>query len=606
MSSVAPSLRRRLPDSAASLLRVVVIAAVVLGIGYAISDNAFYMRLATSAAILYVLVGGYNVIFGYAGLFSLAQVAFAGIGGFACVIIQARMGMNVFLAAVIAVVIATLISILLAWPTARLGGAFLALATLTFAVAVHEVILGWTELTGGAQGFLGIQPPELFGQVLLGGEFNFFAVAAVIAILSFEALFRMSRSATSRKMVALRDSLPATQSVGISPIRVRVLAFAVSGFFAAIAGVLMAYNTLFISPESYSLNLMIEALIVLLIGGAGSVFGPILGVAALVVIDEASAGVGDVSLLIFGVAIIVIFSFAPSGLVGIAGRIRRRIRRTSTRVPPTLADAHAGRPSHVVRREGERLTARDISLHFAGVTALEGVSIEISSGEVVGLIGPNGAGKTSLVNVISGMVSATSGTVDVTGESIDRLSPHAISRRGVVRTFQSSRMVPSFDLATNVMLGCDRDAKATTVEQVLHLRRSRNDDRVSLEKSLQMLALVGVAEHAYSRVEDLPYGVVRRGEIARALATSPAFVLLDEPGAGLSHFERDEVAEAIRAVSATGAGVLLIDHNVGFVQAVCQRLVVLANGRLLAEGDTADVLAHSDVVAAYLGEGSTA
>jgi ABC-type branched-subunit amino acid transport system ATPase component/ABC-type branched-subunit amino acid transport system permease subunit len=598
--------RKGIPDPVASLVRVLVVGAVLLGIGFTLSDNAFYMRLATSAVILYVLVGGYNIIFGYAGLFSLAQVAFAGVGGYTCVIIQARFGVNLLVAAIVSVALATLLSILLAWPTARLGGAFFALATLTFAVAVHEVTLKWTEVTGGAQGFLGIQPPEIMGQMLLGGEFNYFALAVVVAVLSFEVFFRISRSGTSRKMVALRESVVATQSVGVSPIKVRVLAFALSGMFAAIAGVLMAYNVLFISPESYSLGLMIEALIVALIGGAGTLLGPVLGVVALVVIDEASAGVGTISLLIFGVAIILILSFAPKGLVGVGSQVKRRFVRTRPTPGPSseaIRSAAAALPAPSPK-EGKSLQAQGITLSFSGVTALEDVSLTVNSGEVVGLIGPNGAGKTSLVNVITGLATPTTGDVRLSGTSLLGMSAHQVSQLGVVRTFQSSKMIPTFDLVTNVMLGCERGNEATTLEQVLHLARSRRDDRRASIRSMQLLDLVGVADHAFERVEDLPYGIVRRAEIARVLATDPDFVLLDEPGAGLSQFEREEVVEAIHAVSRTGAGVLLIDHNVGFVQSVCRRLVVLANGRLLAEGPTDEVLAHSDVVAAYLGEGN--
>lgn len=597
---------RVLPDPLISLIRVLAVGSVLLAIGLLMSDNAFYMRLATSAVILYVLVGGYNIIFGYAGLFSLAQVAFAGIGGYTCVIIQARFSTNLVIAAVVAVALATILSVLLAWPTARLGGAFFALATLTFAVAVHEVTLKWTEVTGGAQGFLGIQPPEVLGQVLLGGQLNYYVLAAAVAVISFEVFYRISRSATSRKMVALRESVIATQSVGVSPIRVRVLAFALSGMFGAVAGVLMAYNVLFISPESYSLGLMIEALIVALIGGAGTLLGPVLGVLALVAIDEASAGVGTISVLIFGVAIVLIISFAPKGLVGVGSQIKRRFTRSEAAPGPSseaIRAAAAALPSPRPK-QGELLQATGITLSFSGVTALEDVSLEVRSGEVVGLIGPNGAGKTSLVNVITGLVTPTAGDVMLSGSSILGLSPHRVSQLGVVRTFQSSKMIPTFDLVTNVMLGCERSNQATMVEQVLHLGRSRRDDRRAAVRSLQLLELVGVADHAYARVEDLPYGIVRRAEIARVLATDPDFVLLDEPGAGLSQFERDEVVEAIHVVSSTGAGVLLIDHNVGFVQSVCQRLVVLANGRLLAEGPTDEVLAHSDVVAAYLGEGN--
>ena len=609
MKTKTPTGQSRIPFPVASLLRVVIISVVILGLGFAFADNAFYMRLAASAAIFYLLVGGYNVIFGYAGLFSLAQVAFAGIAGYASVVLQARYGLNFWWSLLIAVIIVAVISVLLAAPTSRLMGAFFALATLAFAEAVHDITVNWTDVTGGAQGFLGIKPPEFFGIDLVGGSYPYFVLSAIFAIVGFEVLYRLAKSGATRKMVAIRESLAATQSVGINPIRVRVQAFAISGIFAGIAGVLIAHNTLFISPETYSLGLMIEALIVNLIGGAGSILGPIIGVGALVAIDEFASFIGSANILVFGVAIVAILSFAPAGLVGIGRSILRRVgrrRATSgqpTTVTPSVATASSalGIPD-AAPRSGEVLAVKGIDLRFEGVHAIDDVSLTLRSGEVLGLIGPNGAGKTSLVNVISGLSAPTAGTVTLNGDSLLGMKPYQIAAVGVVRTFQSSQLVTTFNLVSNVMLGRSKYAEATVLETVLHTGRSRRDDRDAFERSMELLALVGVAEHAMEVVDDLPYGVVRRAEIARAMAMEPSFVLLDEPGAGLSQFEREEVAVAIRAVSATGTGVLLIDHNVGFVQSVSERIVVLSNGRVLAAGATDEVLANADVVAAYLGE----
>lgn len=608
MSTAAVTRRMAIPFTVVSLIRIGVISAIVLGLGFMFAENSFYMRLAASAAIFYLLVGGYNVIFGYAGLFSLAQVAFAGIAGYTSVVLQARYELNFWLSLVIAVALVAVIAVLLAAPTSRLTGAFFALATLAFAEAIHDITMNWTDVTGGAQGFLGIQPPEFFGIDLVGGSYPYFVLSAVFAIVGFEVLYRLAKSGATRRMVAIRESLAATQAVGINPIRVRVLAFAISGIFAAIAGVLIAHNTLFISPETYSLGLMIETLIVNLIGGAGSILGPIIGVAALVMIDEFASFIGSANILVFGVAIVAILSFAPAGLVGIGRSVLRRFgRRRPSKVPPTTSLSPSTEPLAVGtvdadRRTGQVLAVEGIDLRFEGVHAIDDVSLSLASGEVLGLIGPNGAGKTSLVNVISGLSAPTAGTVTLNGDSLLGMKPYQIASVGVVRTFQSSQLVTTFDLVSNVMLGRSKFAKASVLENVLNTGRSRRDDRDAFERSMELLALVGVAEHAKEIVDDLPYGVVRRAEIARAMAMEPSFVLLDEPGAGLSQFEREEVAVAIRAVSATGTGVLLIDHNVGFVQSVSERIVVLSNGRVLAAGATDEVLANADVVAAYLGE----
>lgn len=578
-------------------IAVVVLLAVLAG------GNGFWIHVITSAAILYILVGSYNIIFGYAGLFSLAHVVLYSIGGYGSVIIEDRLDVGFWIAVPIALVLTTVVALLLSFPTARLGGAFFALGTLALAVGASELTLGWTNVTGGAQGYLGIQPPELFGRVLLGGTIDYYWLVAPLAVICFEVYQRISASAAARRMEALRESEVATESVGIDPRRVRVTAFGLSGLFAGLAGALFAHFQLFISPESFGLHIMIQTLIVLLIGGAGTRLGPVIGVLALVAIQESGEHLGNTSNLVFGGAIIAIIAFAPGGLVSIGARLMARLpARFKPR--PRRPEAGATLPERTGDEPARELIVEDVELAFAGVKAIDGVSLNVRSGEVVGLIGPNGAGKTSVVNVISALVGPSAGDVKLDGESLVGLQPYEVARRGVVRTFQRAQMIPTLDLVTNVMLGRDHFSRASLVEEVLHTSRSRRDDDDAYAYALGLLDLMGVLEHAYTKAGDLPYGVLRRAEIARAMAVEPGFLLLDEPGAGLSKDERDEIADAIRAAAARGVGVLLIDHNVGFVASVCQRMTVLSSGRVLAEGATDDVLADREVVAAYLGGAS--
>jgi ABC-type branched-subunit amino acid transport system ATPase component/ABC-type branched-subunit amino acid transport system permease subunit len=592
------------PPAWRDAVRVALVALVAVVLGLAAGDNGFWIRLVTSAAILYILVGSYNIIFGYAGLFNLAHVAIYGVGAYASVILEARLGWSFWLSLVAASLIALVVSMVVAIPTSRLGGAFFALGTLAFSVAVHEVTVEWNSLTGGVMGYLGIVPVTIGDQVFYGGTIEYYWLVAPMAVIAFEFFYRFGRSPVARRLVALRESVVATQAVGIDPWRQRMLAFAVSGTIAGFAGALVAHQLMYISPESFGLHIMINVLIVMLIGGAGTQLGPVIGVIALVVIQEAGEQVGDASNLLFGLAIVAIFAFAPGGLVGVGKGLARRApeplrsRLLNKRTPPTvdvvLPDPHASEGQH-------QLVVRDVDLSFAGVRALNGVGFSIGSGEVLGLIGPNGAGKTSVVNVASGLVRPQGGTVELDGEELVGLAPHAIARKGLVRTFQSARVIPEFDLATNVMLGRSGSARATLGEQMLDLPRSRRDDEESYVAALGLLELVGVREHAHDIAGDLPYGVLRRAEIARALMLEPLFLLLDEPGAGLSNFERDEIAAAIHAAAGQGVGCLLIDHNIQFVASVCPRLMVYANGTVLAEGPSAEVLAHADVIHAYLG-----
>ena len=597
--------------AATTLGRILAITAIVAGVGVYVDGNAFWIRLATSAAISYILCGSFNLVFGYAGLFNLGHVALYGVGAYSSVVMISRYDLNFWVATPLAMLVAGILGVLVALPTARLGGLFLALGTLAFAVGLEEVFLHWESVTGGFIGFSDISVPTLFGTELQGGTIQYYWFVAVLAAVCFEVFARTARGPIGRQLIALRESEVATESVGINPVRVRMLAFGYAGLFAGLAGSLYAHFVLYISPESFSLSQMIEVLIVVLIGGAGSRLGPVIGVVALVALDEGGHSVGDASPLLFGLAIVLVISFAPAGLVGIGTALGRRLWRSprgalaETDGDPTVTEAALEAAAASVHDSSDqqvhRLVVNDVSLQFEGLLALKHVSFEVRSAEVVGLIGPNGAGKTSTVNVMTGRVPPSDGRVRLDDRDLVGLKPYEIARAGVVRTFQSTRLIPTFDLVTNVMLSRHEMANATVGEQMLALPRSVADDEAARHEAMRLLRIVGVGGVADVQARDLPYGVQRRAEIAKALALRPTFLLLDEPGAGLSSFERDEVAEAISAVARHGVGCLLIDHNIPFVARACSRLVVLTAGEILLEGETATVLGDIGVIEAYLG-----
>jgi branched-chain amino acid transport system permease protein len=596
---------------------VAIVAVVVVGLS--VQNNGFWLLVASTAAIAYIFTGSFNVIFGSAGLFCLSHASVYGVGAYTSVVLESTYGWSFLPATAVAVLAACVTGLLVAVPTARLEGVFLALGTLAFAVAASTVFVNWTEVTGGAQGFLGIVPPTVAGRDLIGGTIDYYWLVGACAVASFLVLRQLSRSSIGRQFVAIRESELASQAAGINPVRARMLAFAVSGAFAGFAGVLTAHLTLFISPESFALHAMIQVLIVTLIGGAGYLYGPVIGVAALVGINQFTQQSGDGGPLIFGAAVILIISFAPTGLMGLLERARNRwlpgrvpggagtAITSSTQTPDVVDTAVAEQVlSTQDRPPAGALRVEGVSQRFAGVLALDDVSLHIEPGEVVGLIGPNGAGKTTLVNAITGRVRPTDGTIRLGDQSLVGLKPFEVARRGVTRTFQTTHLIPTFDLLTNVLIARDGLVRASLAERLLHVGRSRRGEIAGRRTARELLRLVGVGAHEGRRAEDTPYGILRRSEIARAMALEPSYLLLDEPGAGLSAYERDEVVEAIRAVADAGVGCLLIDHNVQFVAQACDRLVVLANGSVLTAGPTDEVLAHPDVMEAYLGKAALA
>ena len=571
---------------------------VIVTVGLVANTDAFWLYLATTACIAYVLTSSFNIIYGYAGIFSMAHVAIYGVGAYSAVLLEMRAGWPFLLSTLAAMVIAGLVGLALWWPTRTLRDLYLAIATLGFAVTVEELILKWTSITGGGQGMLGIPPATIFGTEFLSGDLSFFWITGVGALIAWEVTRRLSRSGLGRRTVAHRDAPIALSSTGESPQRIRAIAFVVSGALAGLAGSLFAHHTLFISSESFGLGRLIELVLAALLGGLGTRFGPLIGVAALIAIDELGASFVEWRELIFAVAIIVLLGYSPDGVMGI-------IRRVIPRRPQTTAPADATSASDdelIARRvEASVLRADEVAVEFGGVRALEGVTLSVRSGEVLGLIGPNGAGKTTLLNSLTGHVVPTAGAVEIDGVDLSGRPSHAVARLGVARTFQTPRLVPGDSVVGNVMIGAATRRTASTVEEVLDVGRSPRDARAATRRARRMLDWMGIDHLADELASEQPYSVSKFEEIGRCLAMEPRFLLLDEPGAGLTDDERDRLVVLVRRLAERGIGIVLIDHNVSFVSDASDRMVALDQGRVIAEGDPADVLASEAVVDAYLG-----
>lgn len=571
---------------------LVVLALVVQG-------DDFNVYLAITAVTAFIFTVSFNLIYGYAGIFSLAHVAVYGIGAYGVCLLEMRVGIPFLPATLAAMVMCAVVGMLLWWPTRHLKDLFLAIATLGFAVTVQEVLLKWTSLTGGAEGLLGIPLAEVMGREVNANTLDYYWLAAVGALIAWEVSARLTSSGMGRKFIALRDAPVALSAVGVSPGRVRLVAFLVSSMLAGLAGSLFAHQSLFIASESFGLDRLILLILAVLIGGAGTQLGPVLGVIALVFIDEAGVASAGYNTLILGFAIIVLLGYGRGGIVGLLRRpmLRWLRSRRSTATSP----ARSAQVSFEGSTSAPPLKVEDVTVEFGGVRALGGVSLEVSSGRVLGLIGPNGAGKTTLVNTITGHVAATSGQVRLGEHRLDGTRPDAVARHGVVRTFQTAKLIPDVSIIGNVAIGFAGGARATELGEVFDSRAARRDSVEALERAVGLLHALGVRDDLDEPVGEQPYAVQRLTEIARALATNPAYVLLDEPGAGLNDHEREVLAVIIRKLADAGIGVLLIDHNVSFVAQVSDDLHVLDGGRTLAAGAPDEVLARSEVVAAYFG-----
>ncbi|WAH97741.1 branched-chain amino acid ABC transporter ATP-binding protein/permease [Arthrobacter sp. MMS18-M83] len=593
-------------------------APIVLALlGLSVSGDAYLMHIASAGLIAYILTVSFNLTYGYAGIFNMALVMTYGLGAFTSVFLEVKFGFNFWIALVVAVVATTILSVLVALPTRRLSEVFLAIQTLAFALALAEVLVNWKDFSGGTIGIFLIPPPDFFGVLLIGGLPTYYWLIAVFAWLVFELMLRIQRSAMRRKFTALREGPRILSAVGISSSSTRLVAFAISGALAGLAGVLFAHFQLVMDLDTFSFTRLIALLLAVILGGAGYFWGPLFGVVALVVMDEVSLATSSAQDLVYGIGILVLVILTRGGIAGAFSdqwaRIKGRIGLvepvvTASDTPAGLATAAA---SVIERVERLILTERastvrqlkltDISVKFGGNTAVDHASIQVSTGEVVGLIGPNGAGKTTLLNTATGDVPTSSGSIELDGMELIGRRQADIVRRGIGRTFQSPKYIPDLSVIENVMLGGDGRAKAGALGQTVYSPQARRDDKRIQARAMELLADFNIAGRAEHPAGAQPYGVLRMIEIARNLMLEPSFLLLDEPGAGLTEFERDEVAAIVRLLSEREIGVLLVDHNLPLITAACDRIYVLQTGKIIAHGVPAKVFAQDEVISAYLG-----
>jgi branched-chain amino acid transport system permease protein len=533
-----------------------------------------------------------------AGQLSLGPAGFASLAAFSAASL-APSGDDVgdvpalLVAVVIGMAVGALAAVVLGLPTMHLRGVFLAIATLGFAEAVRVVLLN-QEWTGGAQG---LAVPRV---LTVGMAWTALAVVAYW-------FWRMGSSRYGRALEAIREDELAARSMGIDVGRHRLTAFVTAGAVAGLYGVLYAYYVRLIAPNDFDFVAAVEGLVTAVLGGSTMFLGPLLGSGFQTMVPEIQRAVGVeagwIRPFLAGLLLLVVILFLPGGLASLIPRHTRPPAR------PGRGDGAApagGRAGHLADRRhpapGETVVALSgLGKEYGGVHAVRSIDLEVHGGEVVGLIGPNGAGKTTLVNMISGLVPPSSGSATVLGTTIGRTPVHQVAAAGVSRTFQHSKLFNRLSALENVLVGAHLVSRPTFLRRLLWLPSARRDEQAALEQAARCLQRVGLADLAGNRASSLSYGDQRRLEIARALASDPSLLILDEPAAGMNHVEAGALSSLIRSLAADGLTILFIEHNVGMVLETCTRVVVLDFGEVIASGTPAEIAANPVVIEAYLG-----
>lgn len=572
---------------------------------------------------------GLSLLMGLAGQVSLGQAAFFAVGAYTQGILVTKHEVPVLLALPVAVLAAMVLALLVGLPLLRLRGHFLALGTLGLGIIV-TVVVRELDYTGGTSGIFGIPKPDLGGRVY-NTPSEYFWLLAPVVVLALALADKLTHSRIGRALGAVNDSEVAAECLGVDTFALRVRVFVVAAGYAGLAGVFYAHWLAVVSPEAANFPVSVSLLLMVVLGGLGTVWGALTGAVLVEALDEGMRDLiprivpgasGEVQLLGFGLVLVLVVVLVPGGIAQLwrttlerMGHRRGSPTKTSSAVttpaerPPggstAVVDADTGDLAALLAESDlppagtTALQVAGLSKRYGGVSALDGLDLTVHAGEIVALIGPNGAGKTTAFNIVTGVLAPTAGTVHVRDREVQGRRPHVVAGLGATRTFQNLQVFGSSTVHGNLKVARHLRSRAGPLRGMLGLDRS--EEREISRDAYRVLAAVGLRHLASRPVSDLSFGLQRQVEVARALALGPSLILLDEPMAGLSGGEREHLAGMLRQVRDAGVAVLLVEHDVGAVMALADRVAVLDDGALIALGTPDQVRANPAVIAAYLG-----
>jgi ABC-type branched-subunit amino acid transport system ATPase component/ABC-type branched-subunit amino acid transport system permease subunit len=586
-------------------LPIILFALVMAAIPYLPGMPPFWIVLLDNIGLSALVAMGLVLLTGVGGLTSFGQAAFCGFGAYTTAVLTTAYGVSPWLTLPLSLVVSGVAAVLLGLVTVRLSGHYLPLGTIAWGLGLFY-LFSKLEFLGRNDGISGIPPLSIGSLRMIDPGTIYFAIWIAVLI---SALLTMNLldSRTGRAIRALRRGHIAAEAFGVQTPRAKLLVFIYAAVLAGLSGWLYAHFQRAANPTPFGAQAGIEYLFIAVVGGAGYVWGGVLGAAIVVILKEVLQsylpyllhGEGQLETIVFGILLVGLLQLAPAGvwpsltswLMSWLPLPSPRKRPDTSLTLPARVRA-SGAPSILLQIDNARK-------QFGGVIAVNDVSFDVQVREIVALIGPNGAGKSTTFNLITGVLAASGGTISVLGKKLDNAPPQQVVRLGISRTFQHVKLVPDMTVLENVAIGAHLRGSAGALASMFRLDRS--DEARLLAEAARQIERVGLADQIDQPAGSLSLGQQRIVEIARALCVDPMLLLLDEPAAGLRHLEKQRLAGLLRQLRDGGMSVLLVEHDMGFVMDLADRVVVLDFGTKIAEGTPQAIKTNPQVIKAYLG-----